>query len=143
MTGTIRVLGRVRLCRTTEESTSVERQREVVEQWASMHDAQIVGWAIDDGESGSVDPFHTPPLGPWLSDPEKVGQYDAVVAWKLDRLGRSAVLLSKLFGWADDNGKTLVSVSESIDLSTRSGRMLASVIAGLAEGELEAIRDSA
>ncbi|WP_275889939.1 recombinase family protein [Gordonia sp. PDNC005] len=141
MTGTIRVLGRVRLSRTTEESTSVERQREVVEQWASMHDAQIVGWAIDDGVSGSVDPFHTPSLGPWLTDPEKIGQYDAVVAWKLDRLGRSAVLLSKLFGWADDNGKTLVSVSESIDLSTWSGRMLASVIAGLAEGELEAIRE--
>ncbi|MCF8611714.1 recombinase family protein [Gordonia sp. HY285] len=137
----IKVLGRVRLSRSTEESTSVERQREMIVQWAQMHDAEIIGWAVDDGVSGSVDPFSTPSLGPWLTDPEKVSRYTTVVAWKLDRLGRSAVLLNKLFAWANENGKTLVSVSESIDLSTWSGRMLASVIAGLAEGELEAIRE--
>ena len=49
--------------------------------------------------------------------------------------------LSELFGWCQEHGKILVSTSESIDLSTWAGRMLASVIAGLAEGELEAIRE--
>ena len=38
--------------------------------------------------------------------------------------------------------KTVVSCSESIDLGSWAGRMLASVIAGLAEGELETIRET-
>jgi len=60
---------------------------------------------------------------------------------KLDRLGRNAIQLNELFGWCNDHGKILVSTSESIDLSTWAGRMLAGVIAGLAEGELESIRE--
>jgi hypothetical protein len=59
----------------------------------------------------------------------------------LDRLGRNAIHLNKLFGWCGEHDKTVVSCSESIDLGNWAGRMLASVIAGLAEGELEAIRE--
>ncbi|MEV6561923.1 recombinase family protein [Nocardia sp. NPDC051756] len=58
----------------------------------------------------------------------------------MDRLGRNAIQLNKLFGWCIDHEKTLVSCSESIDLGTWAGRMLASVIAGLAEGELKQSR---
>jgi len=133
-----RVLGRVRLSRSTEESTSIERQREVIEQWASAHRHHVIGWAEDVDVSGSVRPFDTPGLGPWL---DRMGEFDILAAWKLDRLGRNAIQLSELFGWCQTNGKTLVSCSESIDLGTWAGRMLAGVIAGLAEGELEAIRE--
>ncbi|ORB21315.1 integrase [Mycolicibacterium moriokaense] len=135
----MRVLGRVRLSRSTEESTSVERQREVIEQWVSANGHTLVGWAEDVDVSGSVDPFETPGLGPWLT--ERFPDWDAVCAWKLDRLGRNAIQLNKLFGWCQEHDKTVVSCSESIDLGSWAGRMLASVIAGLAEGELEAIRE--
>ena len=67
----LRVLGRLRLSRATEESagsTSIERQREIVEQWAAANGHTVVGWAVDDGVSGSVDPFETPALGPWLNE---------------------------------------------------------------------------
>lgn len=135
----LRVLGRVRLSRSTEESTSVERQREVIEQWVSANGHTLVGWAEDVDVSGSVDPFETPGLGPWLT--ERFPDWDVVCAWKLDRLGRNAIQLNKLFGWCQEHGKTVVSCSESIDLGSWAGRMLAGVIAGLAEGELEAIRE--
>lgn len=117
----------------------MERQREVVQQWADMSGHTVVGWAEDIDVSGSVDPFDTPEFGKWLN--ERAPEWDIVAAWKLDRLGRNAIQLSKLFGWCQDHDKTVVSCSESIDLSTWAGRMLASVIAGLAEGELEAIRE--
>jgi hypothetical protein len=39
-----KVLGRVRLSRLTDESTSESRQREVIEQWAASHDHEIVAW---------------------------------------------------------------------------------------------------
>lgn len=115
------------------------RQREMILAWAESNNHQIVGWAEDLDISGSVDPFYAPALGPWLND--RADEFDVIVAWKLDRLGRNAIQLSKLFGWCMDHGKTVVSCSESIDLGNWQGRMMASVIAGLAEGELEAIRE--
>ncbi|AIK69070.1 serine integrase [Mycobacterium phage Trike] len=136
----MRVLGRLRISRATEESTSIERQREIVEQWAAAHDHEIVGWAEDQDVSGSVDPFDAPALGPWLSEHRK-HEWDILCAWKLDRLSRRAIPMNKLFGWMIDNDKTLVCVSENLDLGTWVGRMIANVIAGVAEGELEAIRE--
>lgn len=133
-----RVLGRVRLSRDREESTSVERQREEIQRWAQAHDHRIIGWAEDVDVSGSVRPFDTPGLGPWF---DKLEEWDILATWKLDRLGRNAIQLSELFGWCLENDRTLVSCSESLDLSSWAGRMLAGVIAGLAEGELEAIRE--
>lgn len=136
----MRVLGRIRLSRLTEESTSASRQREVIEQWAASNNHTVIGWAEDLDVSGSVDPFDTPSLGAWLQ-PEKAGEWDVLCAWKLDRLGRDSIRLNKLFGWAIDNGKTVVSCSEGIDLATPVGRLIGNVIAFLAEGELEAIRE--
>ncbi len=105
-----------------------------------MHEHEIVGWAEDLDVSGSVDPFDTPSLGPWLSE-DKRGDWDILVAWKLDRVGRRAIPLNHLFGWVMEHNKTLVCVSDNIDLSTWVGRLVANVIAGVAEGELEAIKE--
>lgn len=135
----MRVLGRLRLSRSTEESTSIERQREIIQQWSDANGHEVIGWAEDVDVSGAVDPFDTPGLGVWLG--HRAPAWDVLCAWKLDRLGRNAIQLNKLFGWCADHGKTVVSCSESIDLGSWAGRMLASVIAGLAEGELEAIRE--
>ncbi|KUI26552.1 hypothetical protein AU196_02770 [Mycobacterium sp. IS-1742] len=136
----MRVLGRVRLSRASEESTSVERQRELVENWATANGHQIVGWAEDLDVSGSIDPFDTPALGQWLTE-RRSHDWDILVAWKLDRLGRDAIRLNKLFLWAQEHGKTVASCSEGIDLSTPVGRLIANVIAFLAEGEREAISE--
>jgi site-specific DNA recombinase len=81
----MRVLGRLRLSRSTEESTSIERQREIVQQWADANGHSVVGWAEDIDVSGAVDPFDTPQLGPWLG--HRVTEWDILCAWKLDRLG--------------------------------------------------------
>src|SRR6478609_3131376 len=137
----LRVLGRIRLSKEADESgTSIERQRESITQWSTMHGHNIVGWAIDSGVSGSVDPFDTPGLGQWLK-PDRLSDWDALVAYPLDRLSRRVIPLNKLFGFVQDHDKTLASVSESLDLSTWIGRLVANVIGGVAEGELEAIRE--
>lgn len=136
----MRVLGRIRLSRSTEESTSVQRQRELIQNWATSNGHEIVGWAEDVDVSGSVSPFDAPQLGPYLKEP-KLHEWDILCAWKLDRLARNAINMHRLFGWVQDNEKQLVCVSDNIDLSTWVGRLVASVIAGVAEGELEAIRE--
>lgn len=136
----MRVLGRVRISRSTEESTSVQRQRELIQNWAEANGHEIVAWAEDVDVSGSVSPFEAPALGPYLTDTGKEG-WDILVAWKLDRLARSSITLHALFGWVEENDKQLVSISENLDMSNWIGRMVAGVIAGVAEGELETIRE--
>ena len=136
----MRVLGRVRLSRNRDESTSVARQRELITSWAESNGHEIVAWAEDVEVSGSTSPFDTPELGPYLTD-ERKDEWDILVAWKLDRLARSSIALHRLFGWLEDNSKQLVCISDNIDLSTWTGRMIAGIIAGVAEGELEAITE--
>lgn len=135
----MRIIGRVRLSQHREESTSIIRQKELVNNWAEANGHTVVGWAEDIDVSGSVSPFDAPGLSPWLS--ERSHEWDILVAWKLDRLARNSVQLHRLFGWIQDNDKHLVCVSDNIDLSTWVGRLVAGVIAGVAEGELEAIRE--
>lgn len=123
-----------------EESTSVERQRKMIENWASENGHEVVAWAEDVDVSGSVSPFEAPALGKFLTEDGARG-WDILVAWKLDRLARNAVNMHALFGWIQENEKQLVCISDNIDLSTWVGRMVAGVIAGVAEGELEAITE--
>ncbi|ODU05543.1 MAG: hypothetical protein ABS81_07215 [Pseudonocardia sp. SCN 72-86] len=51
------------------------------------------------------------------------------------------VPLNTLFGFLQDNGKSLACTDEKIDLSHWVGRLIANVIAGFAEGELETIKE--
>lgn len=109
-----------------------------MQQWASANEHEVIGFATDLDVSGAVDPFDTPELGSWLQRPD---EWDILGAWKLDRLARRAIPLNKLFGWCLDNDKQIVCVSDNIDLSTWVGRLVANVIAGVAEGELESIKE--
>lgn len=136
-----RVLGRIRLSRLTDESTSEERQRKSIQGWADIHGHTIVGWAVDIDVSRSVDPFNAPDLKNWLNLPEKIDAWDYIVQWKLDRLATGSIYLNKVMGFCQEKGKVIVSVTENFDLSTWVGRMIANVIAGVAEGEWEAISE--
>lgn len=102
-----------------------------------MHDATVVGWAVDLGISGGTDPFKTPELGAWLR-PERLPEWDVLVAYRLDRISRRLVPLSTLMEFLKQHDKSLASTSESIDLSSWAGRLVATVLAIVAEGELEA-----
>jgi site-specific DNA recombinase len=135
----MRVLGRLRLSRSTDESTSIERQREMIQQWSDLHGHEVIGWADDTDVSGSIDPFKTPRLGDWLNN--RAPEFDIIACWKLDRLSRNTIKLNSLFAWCLEQDKTVVSCSEAIDLSTPVGRLIANVIGFLAEGDLENIRE--
>ena len=135
--GVARVLGRLRISNDTEASTAIEGQKADIQKWADDHGHVVVGWAEDRDVSGSVDPFKAPQLGPWLN---RHGEWDILVAWKLDRLGRGLFDLVNLHRWCQDNGKGLACVRDAVDLSTPMGRFVFVILAGIAEMEREAIR---
>jgi DNA invertase Pin-like site-specific DNA recombinase len=65
------------------------------------------------------------------------GEVAAVVCWRLDRLGRTARGLTALFSDLQERGVNLISLKDAIDLGTASGRMLANVLASVAQFETE------
>jgi DNA invertase Pin-like site-specific DNA recombinase len=65
------------------------------------------------------------------------GTIDRLVIWRIDRLGRTAAGLTKLF---DELGRlrvNLISLKDGLDLSTPAGRLLANLLASVAQFETE------
>jgi DNA invertase Pin-like site-specific DNA recombinase len=135
----MRLLSVIRLSDLTDETTSPERQRTKNRQHAALHDHEIIGEAEDLDVSGAVDPFNRKGLGPWLTDPAMICQWDALIVARLDRLTRSLFDFLKLWDWMKDHGKSLICIDPSLDMTTPAGRAFAQVIAIFAEFERETI----
>lgn len=75
---------------------------------------------------------------PGLADAlDAVGPGDALVVWRLDRLGRSLGHLVHLVDGLGARGVALRSLHEQIDTSTATGRLTLGLFASLAEFERE------
>lgn len=72
----------------------------------------------------------------------KAGRYDAIMVWKLSRWGRSTADLVTSIRDLDESGVTFVSLKEGIDLSTSSGRLVANILASIAEFEADTIQEN-
>lgn len=85
---------------------------------------------VDEGVSGSVS--SRPELDKCM---EVLRSGDTLVVWRLDRLARSLRNLLELVEFHSANGVHLRSLTESIDTSSASGRLVLSVFGALAEFE--------
>lgn len=65
------------------------------------------------------------------------GKISKVVIWRLDRLGRTASGLTALFETLRNRKVGLISLKEGLDLSTAAGRLMANVLASVAQFETE------
>lgn len=71
----------------------------------------------------------------------EVREGDTVVAWRLDRLGRSVLNLADLLETLRGRSVTIRSLTDGVDTSSSMGRMLFGLLATLAEFERETIRE--
>jgi DNA invertase Pin-like site-specific DNA recombinase len=65
------------------------------------------------------------------------GKISTIVVWRLDRLGRTAAGLTKLFADLRKRGVNLISLKDGFDLKTPAGRLMATFLAGAAEYDNE------
>jgi len=89
---------------------------------------------LDHGVSGSTE--SRPALNDMMSQ-VRAKEFDVVLVWKFDRLGRSTIHLVKTFEEFGNLGVNFVSVSENIDTTTSTGKLVFSIMASLAEFERE------
>lgn len=91
------------------ESSDVEAQR-----WAQEHGHEIVA-TVADTRSGTTAMWARPNLKPWVTEPDKMVQYDGILAYKSDRLSRAAWADEvQIRLWAREHNKHLYIVSPSL-----------------------------
>jgi DNA invertase Pin-like site-specific DNA recombinase len=81
-----------------------------------------------------------PRLDELLADARK-RRFDAIVVWKLDRLGRSLKHLITLIEEFQALGVQFISYTEGMDTTTPSGKLLFNVIGAIAGFERDLIRE--
>lgn len=72
-----------------------------------------------------------------LMEDVQAGKVSRVVCWRLDRLGRTARGLTALFEELLQRKVNLVSLKDGVDLNTAAGRLMANVLASVAQFETE------
>lgn len=139
----MRVLGAIRQSRAKEASESPDSQRQDITRWAGREGHTFIGEAADIGVSATVPPYERLQLGPWLSDPELLAQWDILAVWKIDRVVRDMThFYGDLMPELQRLGKHVVAVTESVNTLTTSATELGFRI-GMAQDELSKIRDRA
>jgi DNA invertase Pin-like site-specific DNA recombinase len=106
-------------------------------EWAQSEGHVIVHVTRDRNISGAIPPWERPELGPWLTDPLKLVQYDGIVAYDIQRLSRGGNYdVSWLRRWAEEHGKKLYVVKERLRWPNRRDGMIWALEAERAEQDL-------
>jgi site-specific DNA recombinase len=119
---------------------TIEIQREFLEQYCRLYRLEIAKLYADDGVSGTV-PLYERPEGRRLLEDAREDRFTAVLVSKLDRLGRSLLVIVDAHDRLDAAGATMRSGREPIDTSNPSGRLIFQMLASFAEYDRENIRE--
>jgi site-specific DNA recombinase len=117
---------------------TIEIQEEFLEQYCNLYELEVTQIYKDDGVSGTI-PLHERPEGRRLLEDARQGKFDAVLVYRLDRLGRSLLVIVDAHDRLQQAGVSLRSATEPIDTSTASGRLIFQMFASFAEYERETI----
>lgn len=118
--------------RVSSKAQDTKSQRPDLEAWAKAQEMPVQ-WYSDKFTGKTMDR----PGWAKLEQAIAAGQVGQVVVWRLDRLGRTAKGLTALFADLQQRGVGLVSLRDGLDLSTPAGRLMAHVLASVAQYETE------
>jgi site-specific DNA recombinase len=120
-----------------ENGVSLEAQESRIRAWCSLNDYDLLYVKVDRGLSGGR-ADNRPALQEAL---QAVGRGDALVFYSLTRLARSTKDTLAIADNLDRRGADLVSLSEKIETTTASGKMIFRLLAVLSEFERDVISE--
>lgn len=118
------------------EGISLEAQASRLRAYCVAKDWELAVLEADEGVSGKT--LDRPGMGRILALVE-AGEVQAVLIYKLDRLTRSVADLARLVELFDRRGVALVSLQESLDATTATGRLMMNLLASVSQWEREVI----
>jgi DNA invertase Pin-like site-specific DNA recombinase len=117
---------------TQNHGQDVTTQTRELEQFAQARGWHLVDSYLDIGISGSK--AKRPQLDRLLADAHR-RKFDVVIVWKFDRFARSVSHLLRALETFNALGIAFVSLSEQMDTTTPTGRMIFTVLGAVAELE--------
>ncbi len=118
--------------RVSSQKQDTASQLPDLKRWADAQDADVL-WFEDEVSGTTMDRPQWSEVAKLIS----ARRISAVVVWRLDRLGRNVSGLSSLFDEMRAKGVDLVSLKDGLTLSTPAGRLMANVLASVAQFETE------
>ena len=120
--------------RVSSKQQDTKSQRPDLERWlAAYAEEQPVKWYRDTFTGKTM----ARPGWKQLEADMEAGKVCKVICWRLDRLGRTASGLTALFDALNTRKVGLVSLKDGLDLATPAGRLMANVLASVAQYETE------
>jgi len=119
----------------TEEQTTLNQEIEL-ERYCKNNEIEVYKVYKDEGVSGTK--TSRPQLDKMLQDMRKK-EFDCIIVWKFDRLGRSTAHLLQVLEELKHKGVRLIATSQNIDTDTPMGKFFFTILSGFAEMEREMI----
>jgi len=122
--------------------SSLDNQREACEAFIASQRSE--GWVLvkerfeDGGFSGGN--IERPALQRLLTEIQ-AGEIDCVVVYKIDRLSRSLLDFTRLLELFEEKGVSFVSITQQLNTSTSTGRLMLNVLISFAQFEREIISE--
>jgi len=113
-------------------------QTRELEEYCQRRGWEVAGCYVDTGISGSKE--SRPELDRLMADAHR-RRFDAVAVWKFDRFARSVSHLLRALETFKALGIDFVSLSEQVDTSTPTGKMVFTVLGAVAELERSLIAE--
>jgi len=123
---TMKAIGYARISRESEHGVSLEAQIAKIRAMAEVQGAELLDVIVDDGESAKS--LDRPGMQRLLE-----------ITAKLDRITRSVKDLAELLERFSRRDVALVSVAESLDTATASGRLVMNLLMSVSQWEREVI----
>ena len=125
--------------RVSTSGQTVENQRRELEQVAERRGWSVVEVYQDEGISGAKGRDKRPGFDRMLKDVSR-RKFDVVMAWAIDRLGRSLIDLLDTIAHLQAVGADLYLDQQNIDTTTPAGKLLFQITGAFAEFERSMIR---
>ena len=123
---------------TANSGQDPEVQLRELREYCQRRGWKLTGEYVDTGISGATE--KRPQLDKLMADAHR-RRFDAVVVWKFDRFARSVSHLLRALETFKALGIEFVSLSEQVDTSTPTGRMIFTVLGAVAELERSLIAE--
>src|SRR5580698_3461661 len=122
------------------ERQSINTQRDFAERYCALHSLSVFRVYADDGVSGTI-PLEKRSQGSQILLDAKLGKFDQLLIYKLDRLGRETRLILNAVAELEKLGVRVRSMTEEFDTASATGRLMLTMLSGFATHEREVIRE--
>jgi site-specific DNA recombinase len=122
------------------ERQTVQAQLEFLRRFCTLYNLPVTSEYVDDGWSGTI-PLGERRDGRRLLSDAQAGSFDAVLVYRLDRLGRSLAALISAHSALERSNVTIRSATEPFDTSSPIGRFVFQLLGSIAELERATIAE--